>query len=198
MKLARFELWDMLGVKETVAMMEAHDLSVPAWVQDMLSAGKETFYHYEDGRAVGYYDPASQAYKAIEGDPRKIIIDDLRTAGKELERNGSASILDMGDGVLLLEFHAKMNAIDDDMIKMMNKARAMLDDDDMTGLVIGNQGENFCVGANLFPIAMGAQQNMFDQIDTVVKALQDALMAFRYSPKPVGCCPVWHDVGWWR
>ena len=180
-----FELWDKLGVAETAKMIEADGLTVADWVKEMLANGHSAFYQYDGDKAVGYYDPAGSDYKAIERDPRKIIIDDLRAGGKELKRNAGASLLDMGDGVLLLEFHAKMNAIDDDIIKMMAAAREALEDDAVVGLVIGNQGENFCVGANIFPIAVGAQQGMFDQIDAAVKALQNALMAFRYSPKPV-------------
>jgi 3-hydroxyacyl-CoA dehydrogenase len=88
--------------------------------------------------------------------------------------------------VLLLEFHAKMNAIDEDMIKMMDQANTLLaQEDKYVGLVIGNEGENFCVGANLFMVGMAAQQGMFDQIDRLVKATQQVLLAFHYSPKPV-------------
>ena len=190
-----FELWDDLGVMETVALMEADGLTVAPWVKEMLAAGQDTFYQYDHGRATGYYNPAKKNYQPIAQDPRKISIDALRGAGQELQRNDSASILDMGDGVLLLEFHAKMNAIDDDIIKLMVAARQMLDDEAYTGLVIGNQGENFCVGANIFPIAMAAQQGMVDQIEAAVKALQDALMAFRYSPKPVVVAPFGMTLG---
>jgi 3-hydroxyacyl-CoA dehydrogenase len=92
----------------------------------------------------------------------------------------------MGDGVLLLEFHAKMNTIDEHMIKMMVQVKEMLaEEEQYAGLVIGNDGENFCVGANLFLIAMAAQQGMVEQIDQITKSLQDILLAFRYSPKPV-------------
>lgn len=190
-----FELWDALGVEATAEMIEAEGWTVAQWVKDMLAAGYSTFYQYEGKKAVGYYDLASQSYKPIETDPRKIVIDDLRAEGKELKRNAGASLLDLGDGVLLLEFHAKMNAIDDDIIKMMAAAREALDDDGVAGLVIGNQGENFCVGANIFPMAVGAQQGMFDQIEGAVKAFQDALMAFRYSPKPVVVAPFGMTLG---
>jgi 3-hydroxyacyl-CoA dehydrogenase len=190
-----FELWDKLGVAETVQKMEASGLTIAPWVTAMLAAGHETFYQYDHGKAISYYDPVSQSYKAIPQDPRKIIIDDLRAAGKELKRNGSASLLDLDDGVLLLEFHAKMNALDDDIMKMMITARQKLDEDGVKGLVIGNQGENFCVGANIFTMAVGAQQGMFDQIDQAAKTLQDILMAFRYSPKPVVAAPFGMALG---
>jgi len=170
--------------------MEADGLDVAGWVKEMLAAGHETFYRYENGLPAEYYDLAAKDYRPLPDDPRKISIAKLRAGGKELKRNDSASILDLGDGVLLLEFHSKMNAIDDDMVKMMVTARTMLDtSDDYVGLVVGNQAENFCVGANIFGIAVGAQQGMFDQIDAMVAALQNALMGFRYSPKPVVIAP---------
>ncbi len=185
-----FELWDSLGVRQTVARMEADGLVVAQWVKDMLADGYETFYQYKDGIAIGYYDLVSRVYVPLPADPRKISVAQLRADGKELKRNDSASILDMGDGVLLLEFHSKMNAIDDDMTQMMIEARKMLDEnDEYVGLVVGNQGEHFCAGANIFAIAVAAQQEMFDQIDQMVSTLQNALMDFRYSPKPVVIAP---------
>ncbi len=185
-----FEMWDMLGVSDTVAKMESDGLSVADWVKEMLANGHESFYRYKNGKPVAFYDPESKGYQEIAVDPRKIDIEDLRAAGKELKRNDSASILDMGDGVLLLEFHAKMNAIDDGMVELMTEARKMLDENaQYVGLVVGNQGDNFCVGANIFTIAVAAQQGMFDQLNEVVAALQNALMAFRYSPKPVVVAP---------
>ena len=139
-----FELWDALGVREMVDLIEAEGLTAAQWVKDMLAADHHTFYQYKGRKAIGYYDPASKSYKPIETDRRKIIIDDLRAEGKELKRNPSASLLDLGDGVLLLEFHAKMNAVDDDIVKMMVAARAALEKDEVAGLVIGNQcGEPF-------------------------------------------------------
>ena len=185
-----FEMWDMLGVAETVAKMEKDGLSVAPWVKEMLAGGCDSFYQYKNGKPVAFYDLASKGYKEIAVDPRIIDIEDLRAAGKELKRNDSASILDMGDGVLLLEFHPKMNAIDDGMVELMVEARKMLDENaEYVGLVVGNQGDNFCVGANIFTIAVAAQQGMFDQLNEVVAALQNALMAFRYSPKPVVVAP---------
>lgn len=180
-----FEIWDRLGVAGTAARLEASGLSVAPWVKEMLAAGCESFYRVDNGRVTGYYDWHSKGYRDLPADPRLITVNDLRSAGQELRKNGSASLHDLGDGVLLLEFHAKMNAIDDEMIKMMVQARQLLAEPDYVGLVVGNDGENFCVGANIFTIAVAAQQGMVDQIDAVSKALQDALLAFRYSPKPV-------------
>ncbi len=182
-----FQLWDKLGVAATVAKIEASGHSVAAWVKDMLAAGCSSFYRAENGQVTGYYDWNQQQYVDLPATPKQLRIKDLRRAGQELHRNDSASILDMGDGVLLLEFHAKMNAIDNDMIDMMVRARTLLvNEDRIVGLVIGNEGENFCVGANLFMIALAAQQKMFDQVGDVLEKVQNVLLAFHYNnPKPV-------------
>lgn len=180
-----FQLWDRLGVADMVAKMEAAGLTVVPWVKEMLAAGYQSFYRVENGRLSGYYDWDSKQYKELPVSPRQIGIDDLRHARRILHQNTSATIYDMGDEVLLLEFHAKMNAIDPDIVQMMAQAKTLLDEEAYVGLVIGNEGENFCAGANLFAVAMAAQQGMFDLIDETVKALQDTLLAFRYSPKPV-------------
>ncbi len=181
-----FQLWDMLGVAEIVAKMEAAGQTVAPWVKEMLEVGCDSFYRVENGRVTGYYDWVNKAYQALAVNPKHIKVDDLHNDGQELHRNGSASILDLGAGVLLLEFHAKMNAIDDDIVKMALQAKAILDENnDYVGLVVGNDGENFCVGANIFTMAVAAQQGMTTAIDQAVSTLQDTLMSFRYSAKPV-------------
>jgi 3-hydroxyacyl-CoA dehydrogenase len=185
-EIGPFQLWDKLGVAPTVTRMEAAGLPVAPWVKEMLATGCETFYQGENGQTIGYYDWDGRQYVTLPAAPKQIKITGLRHAGQVLRQNGSASILGMGDGVLLLEFHAKMNAIDEEMIQMMAQAKTFLEQEDQyLGLVIGNEGDNFCVGANLFITGMAAQQKMFDQIDQTVRALQNVLLAFHYSPKPV-------------
>lgn len=178
-----FEIWDELGVRETVKAIEAEGLDVASWVHDMLAAGNEQFYR--DG---SYYDFESGQYCPIDTDPKVLVIDDLRSAGKVVEENASATILDMGDGVALLEFHAKMNAIDQDIIAMTYMALDRLDRD-FEALVIGNQGDNFSVGANIGMIGIAAAQGMWDQIDEMVRSLQTVLYRLRHAPKPVVTAP---------
>ncbi|MDX1520971.1 MAG: 3-hydroxyacyl-CoA dehydrogenase/enoyl-CoA hydratase family protein, partial [Anaerolineae bacterium] len=181
-----FQLWDMLGVAEMTEVIEAAGYTVAPWVKEMLAVGITSFYQVDNGRVVGYYDWDSKGYAPLAANPKHIKVDDLRNSGQEIAKNDSASLHDMGDGVLLLEFHAKMNAIDDDMVKMMLRARQMLETDDRwIGMVVGNDGLNFCVGANIFMIGMAAQNKLFDEIDTWLKNVQDTLLAFHYSPKPV-------------
>ena len=170
-----FEMWDMLGVAETVAKMEQAGLEVAGWVKDMLASGHSSFYEYGS-----CYDFESKGYKSLEFDKNIVVIADL----KEVEKNLSASLHDMGDGVALLEFHAKMNAIDQDIIDLSHKALQRLEDD-FDALVIGNYGSNFCVGANIFATAMAAQQGMWDTLSDMINGLQRATFELRHAPKPV-------------
>jgi 3-hydroxyacyl-CoA dehydrogenase len=188
-ELGPFETWDAIGVARSVEQLREEGVEIPAWVDEMLKAGFETFYQRENGRATGYYDPESRGYQPLVDDPDIISIKDLKASGKELEANASASLIDMGDGVLLLEFHSKANSLDDDIFDMALMALDKLEQDEWRGLVIGNQGERFCAGANIFVIAMGAQQGQFDLIDAAVRKMQGIMQAMRYSPKPVVAAP---------
>ena len=187
-ELGPFEIWDALGVAESVERMEAEGMAVTPWVKEMLATGHTSFYKKEDGRLT-YYDPASKSYVAAEVDPRSIVLKDVKADEKRvIASNLSASLVDIGDGVLCLEFHTKVNALDTDIFKMAIRAREELDKD-WVGLVIGNQGEHFGAGANLFMLAVGAQQGEWEMLEASVKMMQDAMMAFRYSPKPVVSAP---------
>ncbi len=180
-----FELWDRLGVAETVERMEEGGFEVAEWVKEMLFAEIESFYRVEDGEITGTYDWRVKAYADVAVDEHHIEVAALRRSGEPVAQNASATLHDMGDGVLLLEFHSKMNAIDDDMVAMMVEAQHQLDSDAYYGLVIGNDGPNFSVGANLKQVGMAALQGDFDGIKEATGALQSALEAFRFGSKPV-------------
>jgi 3-hydroxyacyl-CoA dehydrogenase len=124
-----------------------------------------------------------------------VSLDRLRDEGKELERNDSASLLDLGDGVLCLEFHSKGNSLDAQIVEMGNRALATLERDDVGGLVIGNEGRNFSVGANLGETAHAVQKGDLEAIGERVDALQNLLMAFRFAPKPVVAAPHGQTLG---
>jgi 3-hydroxyacyl-CoA dehydrogenase len=166
-------------VAQTVEKMEAEGHEVAGWVKEMLAAGHESFY--KDGRV---YDFNSKTYEVIPVDKNIILLHELHGAGKELLRNDSASLLDMGDGVLLFEFHAKMNAIDDMIIEMAHTALARLDSD-FDALVIGNDGDNFCVGANLLGVGMLAASERWEDLEKVISGLQSATFGLQHAPKPV-------------
>ncbi|NDJ76916.1 MAG: enoyl-CoA hydratase/isomerase family protein, partial [Chloroflexi bacterium] len=128
------------------------------------------------------------AYVPLDRDPRAVLIKDLHAAGKKVAGMASASLLDMGDGVALLEFHSKANSIDDDIIKMGWKALDYLKSD-FDGLVVGNQGDHFSAGANIFLIMMLAQQEQWDQIEAVTRELQTLFQELRYASRPVVTAP---------
>ena len=188
-ELGPFETWDAIGVARAAERLQGEGIEIPAWVKEMLDEGFETFYQRDDGRVVGYYDLQSKGYLPLPVDPNVISIKDLKSEGKELHMNPSASLVDIGDGVLLLEFHSKVNALDDDIFSMALTAMEELEKDEWKGLVIGNQGDHFCVGANVFVVAVAAQQDMFDQIDTAVRKMHRVVQGMRYSPKPIVAAP---------
>ncbi|HVS33689.1 MAG TPA: 3-hydroxyacyl-CoA dehydrogenase/enoyl-CoA hydratase family protein [Thermoanaerobaculia bacterium] len=176
--LGPFELWDAIGVRETAAAMDANGVSVAPWVHEMLAFGKESFYR--DGTV---YDPLSKSYVDIPADPRQIELKECRV----VEENKGASLRDLGDDVLCLEFHTKMNTLDDDIRAMLVESIDELERGDWVGLVIGNEGSDFCVGANL---AGGLSDP-----EAAVKGMQDALMRVRFSAKPVVAAPFGRTLG---
>jgi 3-hydroxyacyl-CoA dehydrogenase len=188
-ELGPFEIWDALGVAETIPRMEADGYAVEQWVKDMVATGHPTFYQCDNnGVVIGVYNKDKRDYVALDVNPRVVVINDLRAAGKRVEGLAGASLIDMGDGVALLEFHTKANAIDDDIIKMGWKALERLQTD-FDGLVVGNQGDHFSAGANIFLILMLAQQGQWDQIEAITRELQNLFQALRYAPRPVVTAP---------
>jgi 3-hydroxyacyl-CoA dehydrogenase len=189
-----FRTWDLLGVKETVEEMKSMDIEVGGWVEEMLDGGNDSFYKTENGTEL-QFSPVEKTYVPVREDPMYVSLDRLRDEGKELDRNDSASLLDLGDGVLCLEFHSKGNSIDAHVVEMGNRALAALERDDVVGLVIGNEGRNFSVGANLGEMAHAVQNGNLEAVGESVDALQRLLMAFRFAPKPVVSAPHGQTLG---
>jgi len=175
--LGPFELWDALGVKATADAMEANGVAVAPWVREMLADGKETFYR--DGYV---YDPGSRMYDHMPRDPKQLSLRE----GSVVKENKGASLIDIGDGVLCLEFHTKMNTLDEDIRAMTVAAIDEVESGDWKGLVIGNEGADFCVGANL---------SALKDVETAVKGTQDALMKVRFCAKPVVTAPFGRTLG---
>jgi len=187
-ELGPFEAWDAIGVRASVARMKKDGLKVPAFVDAMLAAGRETFY---DGGAAAprYYDAKSKGPKSIVRDARHIVLAGIHeTKGRVIKENIGASMLDLGDGCLGVEVHTKMNTVDGDVIGMIKEARIEAEKN-FEALVIGNDGEHFGAGANLMLIFMGAQQKAWDQIDTLVREYQGAMQALRFARVPVVTAP---------
>ena len=197
-----FETWDALGVKATAAKMEAAGYTVPGWVREQIAAQGEgmRFYRPVEGGTPGKPGNVGQigkhgGFTPIPTDPRALSLDAIRAAGGEVERNASASILDLGDGVFCLEFHSKMNAIDPDIIAMVMKAVDKAERDGVA-LVIGNDGADaFCAGANLFGLMMALGQGNMKIIDQMVVDFQNAFLRTRYARVPVVAAPFGITLG---
>lgn len=174
-----FEIWDMLGVAETAEKMEESGYQVADWVKEMLGKGHSSFY---DNGSVYSFETGSYTKKPID----KNVV--LAKSCDVVDKNGSAKLRDMGDGILLLEFDSKMNAIDPDILAMANKAVDHLEGG-WDGLVIGNNGKDFCVGANLALIGMAAAQGMWDMVENMIHDGQKTMMRLKHAPKPVVTAP---------
>ncbi|MBS4222949.1 enoyl-CoA hydratase/isomerase family protein [Bacillus sp. FJAT-49682] len=190
-KMGPFETWDAIGVEKSIQKMEAEGMTVPAWIKEMLAQGYSNFYKEENGKEYYY---SNGEYREIIKNPKEIDLKLLKKQGKLLKKNSGASLIDIGDGVVLLEFHSPNNAIGFDIIQMINYAVEETEKK-YKGLVIGNQGKHFCVGANLAMILMAAQDDDIFEVDMVVRQFQQAMMKIKYSTKPIVAAPFGMTLG---
>jgi 3-hydroxyacyl-CoA dehydrogenase len=191
--LGPFETWDAIGVKDSVARMRKEGKEIPESVEKMLAGGNPTFYRRRDG-ILECFDFASGAYVPVPVSPDIIFLPALKERNKVVKGNQGATLVDIGDGVLCLEFHTKMNTIDGDIVSMMNEGVALAEKD-FAGMVIANHAENFCVGANLMLVFLEAQNQNFENIEKMVREFQNACMRLRYSEKPVVAAPAGITLG---
>ena len=188
--LGPFESWDAIGLAYSVKRMKDDGLDVPAWVEQMLASGRRSFYGRDAEGRPTYWDPATQEAKPVPTSDRWFFIKDAKQGQRPIAKNMSCDLLDIGDGVLLLEFHSKMNALDDDIINTYDKALDQLEAGKWEALVVGNQGSNaFCAGANLFMVGMAAATQQWGMLEAVVERLQKVCMRAKYSPRPVVTAP---------
>jgi 3-hydroxyacyl-CoA dehydrogenase len=189
-EMGPFEIWDAIGAAESIPQFEAAGYPVAQWVKDMVAAGNATFYHRDaNGLVDGYYSPQAGAYVELVKDKREIKAAALKAAGRKVSGNGSATVYDMGDGAALLEFHSQAMAIDADLLEMTNKAIDLLEEDKFEALVVSHDGERFCVGANVFFVAMAVNNNMLGDLEKAMKFSQDVMQRMRYASKPVVVAP---------
>ncbi|MDW3649914.1 MAG: 3-hydroxyacyl-CoA dehydrogenase/enoyl-CoA hydratase family protein [Bacteroidia bacterium] len=182
-----FESWDMVGVAKTMELFEAEGLKTAAWVQEMLDAGHDSFYKSENG-VKKYYHIPSKSYKTIPGTESLILLDTLRE-DKVVWSNSDASVIDLGEGVLNVEFHSKMNSIGEGILLAIHKAIDLAEEQNYNGVVLANEAPNFSVGANIMLMLMMASQGQWDKLDEGVKAFQDTSMRIRTSAIPVVVAP---------
>jgi len=186
-ELGPFELMDAIGVKAFAAQVQKEGRALPAVIEKVLASRRNGFYESEKG-TVTVFDVASGGVKKVEEPKGVIILKSLKDAGREVERNSGASLIDLGDGVVCCEFHAKMNAIGADLIAMMHKGLKRLETD-FDAMVIANQAANFSVGANVMLVLVAAQEQEWDELHMAVKQFQNINLAIKYAPKPVVAAP---------
>ena len=185
-KLGPFQTWDAVGVPETVKAMEEAELKPAQWVYDMLDAGITSFYKVENGRKY-FYDIPSKSYKVIPGQEDRLSLEVMRETNVVWE-NTDVTIFDLGDGVLNVEFHTKMNTIGQGVLEGLNKAVDMAESD-YKALIISNEGEHFSAGANVGMIYMLAIEQEWEELNMAVQWFQKTTMRMRYSSIPVITAP---------
>jgi 3-hydroxyacyl-CoA dehydrogenase len=190
-ELGPFETWDAIGLEKSYWRMKELGEEIPGWISEMLEKGFTSFYKEDQGNLCFYQNGE---YKPVETNPKCIDLQQLKTQKGVIKKNSGASLIDLGDGVALLEFHSPNNAIGLDIIQMINFAVDEVEKN-YKGLVIGNQGKNFCVGANLGMILMEAQDDNIFELELVVRHFQQAMMKIKYSSKPVVAAPFAMTLG---
>ena len=181
-----FENWDFVGIKKGIELIESEGYKVADWVREMVAAGNDSFYKNEGGKRL-YYDIQSKSYKVIPGTEDLVILDALR-AENTIFKNSETTLVDLGDGILNLEFHTKMNTIGGGVLEGINKA-IDLAENEYKGLVISNTGAHFSAGANVGMIFMLAAEQDMDELDFAVRMFQNTMMRIRYSNIPVIVAP---------
>ncbi|WP_428912496.1 3-hydroxyacyl-CoA dehydrogenase NAD-binding domain-containing protein [Niallia sp. Krafla_26] len=186
-----FEYWDAIGLETSLQKLEASQTKVPHWIKEMVQSGHTSFYKEENGE-VYYYNKGE--YILLEENRKIINLAKVKKQKGTIKKNNGASLIDIGDGVALLEFHSPNNAIGLDILQMIQYAVEEVENK-YKGLVIGNQGKNFCVGANLFMILMEAEDGEVDELDFIIRMFQNTMMKLKYSSKPVVVAPFGMTLG---
>ncbi|MEX2230815.1 MAG: 3-hydroxyacyl-CoA dehydrogenase/enoyl-CoA hydratase family protein [Cyclobacteriaceae bacterium] len=190
-EIGPFDTWDAVGVEKTVTAMEAAGYKPNQWVYEMLQSGNKNFYKVEGGKRM-YYDIPAKSYKRIPGRDAFIILENI--ADKVVWKNAESEVTDLGDGVINFSWHSKSYTLGSSVIEGLNKA-VDLAEKDFRGLVVGHQGPDFSLGANLGLVFMNAIEQDYDEIDFMVRMFQNSTMRLRYSSVPVVVCPQGRTLG---
>ncbi len=189
-----FESWDVLGFDDVCARMEKEGLKLPPIAVAMKAAGAKSFYKEEKGKRL-YFDLATKAYKPVSQNPNVVTLNSVKASGGVVKRNDSATLIDLGDGILCAEFHTKMNAIDTDLGMILHEGVTLLNEGKFEGMVVGNQGPHFCAGANIFVVLGEAMQENWKAIDEAVNAFQQINQSMRFCRKPIVAAPHHYTLG---
>ncbi len=180
-----FEIWDAVGLQKGIELIKNQNLQLPGWIEE-LAANQSSFYKVVEGK-THYYDTESKSYQNIPGREGFIILDNLKEKQTVYE-NRDFSLIDLGEGIVCAEFHSKMNTIGADVLTGLNKAIDIAEER-FDGLVVGNQGANFSVGANLGMIFMLAVEQEYEELNAAIAYFQNTMMRMRYSSIPVISAP---------
>ena len=181
-----FQIWNAIGIKKGVEIMESLGYKPVDWISDMISNNINNFYRVEND-IINYYDINTKSFLAKPGQDSLIILKNLNKSSIIWE-NSDSVISDIGDGIINLEFRTKMNTLGQGVLMGINKA-VDLAEKDFKGIVIGNEGSHFSAGANLGAIFMAAAEQEYDEINLAIKFFQDSMMRLRYSSVPVIAAP---------
>jgi 3-hydroxyacyl-CoA dehydrogenase len=197
LEMGPFETWDAIGLEASVARMEKDGFDVPDKIQKMLKDGHTSFYKTQNG-TVFFYDFESQNYKERIVSKNIVSLASLKAAEKVVKTSDSATLIDLDDGVLCLEFHTKMNSLNQQIIEALHEAGEFVESEGI-GLVIGNQAGGmpgaFSAGANLDDVVAAAKANQYDVIETMIKDLQYGLQNLKYASFPVVSAPYGLTLG---
>jgi len=182
-EIGPFEMFDAIGVQNFIKRAEKDGVAVPENLKAV-----ESFYRFNEAGTKEYYDLLKGEYAVVPVKEGQVQLEILKKAGKVVEKNANCSVIDLGDGVFGFEFHSKMNAISGDILTMTHKAIKRAENEGV-GLVIGNRGANFSVGANLMMMAVAMAEGAYDDINMVLRAFQKATMAVKYAKVPVVTAP---------
>ena len=196
-KLGPFELWDALGFVQTAQRIQNEGRRLPSTVQRMLVNGETSFYRSADvdrNPHTEYFDLLCGNYQRPEERPGILVLSDIKRARGVVQKNAGASLVDVGDGVLCLEFHSKMNSLGEDAVSMIY---AGVDETsrNFEAMIIANEGDNFSAGANLMLVLLAAQEGEWEDLNSAVYRFQKANMAIKYAPKPVVAAPFGMALG---
>ena len=196
-ELGPFETWDALGVAATVERMKAEGVKPAPWVEKMLAKGVESFYR-TGAKGLEFFDLTKKAYRPVPRPASFLVLSEIKQRTPVVWENPGASLVDIGDGILCLEFHSalqpKLNPVDDDILAAAHKSIEVAESD-FRGLVVHHQGEQFCAGANLLMLLEAAMSQQWKVIDAMVRAFQGMTMGFRRARVPVVTAPFGFTFG---
>jgi 3-hydroxyacyl-CoA dehydrogenase len=196
-KLGPFELWDALGFEDVCKRLDADKRAIPANVQKMRAAGAKSLYRFADSAGypgTEYFDLAATKYDRLEERPGLLVLSDIKRARGVIKKNAGASLIDLGDGVLCVEFHSKMNSLGEDQFGML-QAGLEETEKNFAAMIVANQGESFSVGANLMLVMLAAQEGEWDELAAAVHRFQQVNLSLKYASKPVVSAPFSRSLG---